>query len=65
MQNVAATKALKVKSGYIGFTTGNGKKLSSIHAQLGQATCLVVAYLLSISCVSILNSHFELYWVRL
>ena len=36
--------------GWGGWPTGNGKKLSSSQAQLGQATCLAVAYLLSISC---------------
>ena len=30
--------------------TGNGKKLSSSQAQLGQATCLAVAEFLTISC---------------
>ena len=34
----------------IGWSTGNGKKLSCIQAQLGQATCLAVALFLSISC---------------
>ena len=34
----------------IGWPTGNGKKLSSTQAQLGQTTCLVVASFLSISC---------------
>ena len=28
----------------IGWPTGNGKKLSNCQAQLGQATCLAVAY---------------------
>ena len=34
----------------IGWPTGNRKKLSCCQAQLSQATCLAVAYLLSISC---------------
>ena len=34
----------------LGWPTGNGKKLSCCQAQLSQATCLAVAYLLSISC---------------
>ena len=33
-----------------GWPIGNGTKLSSSQSQLGQATCLAVAYLLSISC---------------
>ena len=33
-----------------GWPTGKGKKLSSSQAQLGQATCLAVAYFFSISC---------------
>ena len=32
-----------------GWPTGNGKKLSSSQTQQGQATCLAVAYFLSIS----------------
>ena len=32
-----------------GWPTGHGKKKSSSQAQLGQATCFVVAYFLSIS----------------
>ena len=36
----------------IGWPTGNRKKLSCCQAQLSQATCLAVAYLLSISCWS-------------
>ena len=34
----------------IGWPTGNGEKLSCCQAQLSQATCLAVAYPLSISC---------------
>ena len=34
----------------IGLPTGNGKKISCSQAQLGQATCLAVAYFLSIYC---------------
>ena len=34
----------------IGWLTGNRKKLSCCQVQLSQATCLAVAYLLSISC---------------
>ena len=33
-----------------GWPTGYGKKLSSSQEQLGQATCLALAYFLSISC---------------
>ena len=32
-----------VQGGWGGWPTGNGKKLSSCQAQLGQATCLAVA----------------------
>ena len=32
-----------IQSGYIGCNTGNGEKLSSSQAQVGQATCLAVA----------------------
>ena len=32
-----------VQGGLGGWPTGNGKKLSNIQAQLGQATCLAVA----------------------
>ena len=32
-----------VQGGWCGWPTGNGKKLSSSQAQLGQATCLAVA----------------------
>ena len=39
-----------IQGGWGGWPTGNGKKLSSCQAQLGQATCLAVAYFLSISC---------------
>ena len=38
-----------VQGGWGGWPTGNRKKLSSSQAQLGQATCLDVAYFLSIS----------------
>ena len=38
-----------VQGGWGGWPTGNGKKLSSSQAQLGKATCLAVAYFLSIS----------------
>ena len=41
-----------LQSGYIGCNTGNGKKLSSNQAQLGQATCLADAKFLPISCVT-------------
>ena len=41
-----------IQGGWGGSTTGNGKKLSSSQAQLGQATCLAVAYFPSISCGS-------------
>ena len=40
-----------IQGGWGGWPTGNGKKLSSSQAQLGQATCLAVSYFLSISCV--------------
>ena len=40
-----------IQSGYLGLNTVNGKKRSSIHAQLVQATCVAVASFLSISCV--------------
>ena len=43
-------KHLYVQPADIGWPTGNRKKLSNCQAQLGQATCLAVAYLLSISC---------------
>ena len=33
----------RVQGGWGGWPTGNGKKLSSCQAQLGQATCLAVA----------------------
>ena len=33
-----------LQGGWGGWPTGNGKKLSSCHAQLGQVTCLAVAY---------------------
>ena len=36
----------------MGCNTGNGEKLSSSQAQLGQTTCLAVALFLSISCVT-------------
>ena len=39
-----------IQGGWGGWPTGNGKKLSSCQAQLGQATCLAVAYFFSISC---------------
>ena len=39
-----------VQGGWGGWPTGNGEKLNSSQAQLGQATCLAVAYSLSISC---------------
>ena len=39
-----------VQGGWGGWPTGNWKKLSSIQAQLSQATCLAVAYFISISC---------------
>ena len=32
-----------IQGGWGGWPTGNGKKLSSSQAQLGQATCLAVA----------------------
>ena len=35
--------AINVQSGYIGCNTGNGEKLISSQAQLGQATCLAIA----------------------
>ena len=38
-----------LQGGWGGWPTGNGKKLSSSQAQLGQSTCLAVAYFLSIS----------------
>ena len=41
-----------VQGGWGGWPTGNGKKLSSCQAQLGQATCLAVAKFISISCGS-------------
>ena len=41
-----------LKGGWGGLPTGNGKKLSSSQTQLSQATCLAVAYFLSISCGS-------------
>ena len=37
------TKDKQVQGGWGGWPTGNGKKLSSCQAQLGQATCLAVA----------------------
>ena len=43
-------KNLILQGGWGGLPTGNGKKLSSSQAQQGQATCLAVAYFLSISC---------------
>ena len=39
-----------LQGGLGGWPTGNGKKLSSSQVHLGQATCLDVAYFLSISC---------------
>ena len=43
-------KAKPVQCSWSGYPTGNGKKLSRSQAQLGQATCLAVAYFLSIFC---------------
>ena len=42
-------KSKNVQGGWVGWPTENGKKLSNSQAQLGQATCLAVAYFLSIS----------------
>ena len=39
-----------VQSGWSGCRTGNGKKLSSSQAQLGQATYLAVAQFIAVSC---------------
>ena len=45
MQQNLASEAMShsVQGGWGGWLTGNGKKLSSCQAQLGQATCLAVA----------------------
>ena len=43
-------KTAEVQPVDIGWPRGNGKKLSSSQAQLGQTTCLAVALFLSISC---------------
>ena len=37
------TNFIDVQGGWGGWPTGNGKKLSSCQAQLGQPTCLAVA----------------------
>ena len=44
-----AIPGMKVQGGWGGWPTGNGKKLSSSQAQLGQATCLANAYFISTS----------------
>ena len=48
----------------IGWPTGDGKKLSSSQAQLGQATCLADAYFLSISCVTSYVATLYLTWLN-
>ena len=40
---IKISQILFVQGGWGGWPTGNGKKLSSCQAQLGQATCLAVA----------------------
>ena len=50
-QTVKANTKL-LQSRWSGCRTGNGKKLSSSHAQLGQATYLAVASFLSVSCAT-------------
>ena len=42
-RSVQSESAIDNYRGYVGCNTGNGEKLSSSQAQLGQATCLDVA----------------------
>ena len=43
--------SIHVQDGYIGFNTGNGKKLSYSQAELGQGNYLVIANFFYISSV--------------
>ena len=43
IMSVVRSNLILLQGGWGGWPTGNGKKLSSCQAQLGQATCLAVA----------------------